>query len=445
MEVQPYVKKSPNEYKFFILNQNHLQLSENQDNAFGFKVYLYNENQTQHLSMHVNHMENAIDNKWTGQFTNSNIFIKINGRERRIAQKKWILDHDKPAFAILCQNNTENSRIPLPSQVDINPWVKKRPKLKLITTFEGTKKDAFDEIDEYMTIQIQGDHCKQSKDVEMGYSDTEKLFFAEFQCSYNSNNYTVSIHSNIFEPVKQNCIIADENVEEFEMKLNKPVLCVVIHPSEQFKVGPINVKQQNFSHFKNRFYDTINYFDSTSPWQTQWSSSYYFIKKYGHPFQRLINTGKSIIKWEQNKVRKEILEKISLEFNQESIPYDKILNEAMDYINQFSISDQLSFKGIVIIVSANPPYTLKNEDLKQLQNMLQKNKIGAAIAQFGLANPDYINHTENNKQNNHLLFIEFNLEKEFNDWYFAKAFKKIRYELRQFMNNNGFHVEALKE
>jgi len=449
LDVNAYVKTKTKD-KYFYLNNQELQLIAGIGEPFSFKIFIYNLHETNKLSIHIDKMRKVGHKNWQGSFSDLNIFLKVENRKIYTFEKKWFVDNSKYAFAINLRQKFKNK---IPSSfdsksifnLDIDPKVIFHPKIKLFSNNEGIKKDAFDEIDEEIQVIVFGEKCDQTNGVDMKYMDSLHAFIGELHCPFSCSSFTVNVNSEIFDAVTHTYEMENDKPVEIEMKIKKPVLCVIIHPSEQFKKGPISVKPQNFIHFKRQFYDTINYLDSTRPWNNQWGAAYFFVKNYGKEFELLINTEISAIRWELENVRNEVLGKIILGYGKESVPYDEIINSATDFIKGFSISEKLNYKGIIIIVAANPAIPFKLDLVDALQDLLQKNKMGVIIAQFGMGNNDFVDHTKNKEKYKNLLFMEYNLEKEFSNWFFSQSFKRIRKELWHFMDKNGFTLEYLKE
>ena len=447
VDVQPYVKKTATDLAYFSFSDDKiLQINDNTTDQFKFLIYLYNFRETENMTIHVNKMGKAINQLWRGNFKDFNIYIKINNKSKKI-EKKWISDNSKSAFAVFFQKNSAKSEInsDLKFSLEINPKVIKKPRISLFCEIEGKKKDAFNEIDEDIKVNILGQGCDETNFMNMKYLDDIKVFNAVLHCPFRTRGYTVNVASEIFAEVNQNIEIQDDKKFAIEMKMNKPVLCAIINPSEQFRKGPVKTKAKNFNHFKRHFYDTINYLDSASPWLNQWASSHFFVKYSGIKMQTLIKTGISTIQWDREAIRNEVLEKIYLKYGRESVPYDQIVNSGIEFIKKFSISDSIPLKGVIFIVAANPPLCVKPELMDILNNLLEKNKMGASIVQFGSDNENFVDHTKDKEKYKKLLFMEFNLENEFNNWYFGPSFKKIRNGFWSFMVQNGFSLRYLNE
>ena len=185
---------------------------------------------------------------------------------------------DSERYITACDQNSifkcENNFNSCPGFSAINPInfevekkVNIRPEIKLICKINGDKKDVYyDGIDEEIKIHIWRTclHKEAIKKKQMKYNNEKKSFIVSLPCPVSKKDATIEVMSEKFDMLKKDLKRINKTPIEIEMKLNKPVLYMLINPSEEILRGPLHKsKIVNFDRIKNRFYETMAYLDST--------------------------------------------------------------------------------------------------------------------------------------------------------------------------------------
>ena len=118
--------------------------------------------------------------------------------------------------------------------------------------------------------------------------------------------------------------------------------------------------------------------------------------------------------------------------------HDQLIDDACQFLSGFSISDQLRFRGMALIIIGAPDEKLTQSKLKRLEQKLRNNKVCALIVQFGKSKHDF---TDDSSLFKKLKVIQFNLEDEFLKHYFQEAFENIMKEFTLLYDNNQENQE----
>ena len=345
-----------------------------------------------------------------------------------------------------CHGFSENH----PIDFNVDKIIMINPKIRLICNINGKKKDVYDdEIDEEIMINIARANVNKTniygKQMTMVYNETQKAFEATLPSPASKKTFWVNIISDKFETIKQELELTKSDPIEIEMKFNTPLLYMLINPSKDFLMGPLHKnKINNFKRFKNRFYETMAYLENTKPWEGIWSSLHFFVK-YSNAIERLIQTNDIKPKWYEETIQEQVVKKIVPEFDHSTITCNELIDEGINFINKYSLSDTLPLKGVMLMITARSINPLKLEMIGKIQQRLHENQMGAVIARFGILKENDFNYTSDKTKFKNLTIVEYNIEREFNDKYFGNALKKIRKELWGLMYRNGFGLGHLVE
>jgi hypothetical protein len=332
-----------------------------------------------------------------------------------------------------------------PIAFEIDKKIMIQPKITLFCKIGGQNKDVYaDEIDEEVIIKagrVSQDQTEKNMQA-MTYDKKQNAFVTSLPCPESNPFFFVDILSEKFEPIQKELKWINQPIK-IELKLNKPVLYMTINPSQEILRGPLHrSKMFNFEKIKNRYYETMAYLDSTKPWEDAWSSNHFFVR-YASQSELLIKPGIVKPKWGAAETQDKVIKKIKPEVDELAVDYHVIVNEGIQLINDYSISDNLGLKGVMVFITG--VNTLKSETLEELQHNLEKNQVGAVIARFGIFHDGDYNYTSDKNKYKNLTVVEYNINKEFNDDYFGSAFKKVRKELWGMMARNGFGLGRLGE
>ena len=324
------------------------------------------------------------------------------------------------------------------------------PEIKLICKVNGKTKDVYDDvIDEEVKVHIWRAGLNKeiitNKQIEMKYNDTKKAFAASLACPASKKAFTVKVISEKFDNLTKDLELINTSPIDIEMKFNKPVLYMIINPNEEILRGPLHKsKIGNFNRLKNRFYETMSYFDNTEPWDNVFSYNHFFVR-YSNKIEELMTPGMIKPKWDDQTVQFKVESKIKPEFDRQPVAYKKLIDEAVQLINKYSISDKIGLKGVIFIVSASSIKPLSTENIDTLQHLLQTKNIGALIARFGIIKDNDFDYTSDKNKYKNITIVEYNLTKEFNNDYFGEAFKKMRKKNWDLIDRNGVRIGQLYE
>jgi len=181
---------------------------------------------------------------------------------------------------------------------------------------------------------------------------------------------------------------------------------MLINPSEELLRGSLHKsKIGNFDRIKNRFYETMTYLDGTKSWEDVFCYKHFFVK-YSDEIKELITPGILKPKWNDQKVQFEVESKIIPELDHSSVAYKKLIDEAVQFINKYSISDKIGLKGVILIVSASSIKPLTTETIDDLQKILNDMNIGAVIARFGIMKDNDFDYTSDKNKYNNITVVE---------------------------------------
>jgi len=309
--------------------------------------------------------------------------------------------------------------LPAPS-IKTNTEIRK-VQVKLLCTFEGKQSNAYD-IDEDIKVFS---NCS-NKHISFKYNETLQKFTGPPECP-NFNVHTYKFQRQSSYPSTQRII---------EMKLNKPILYVLINPSLDLKRGPLNRHDRNFDKMKNQLRTLSSKLDNNQKyrfWSNRWLRTYFYTKYAAHEPVLLNNAGIFATKWDDPSFISTYNNK--LYFKNQSITGCKLIDDACHFFNGFSISDDLSIKGAALIIIASPQSSvISKSELSIVDQQLNQNKYCALIVQFG-ENKKYFTFKGKLKS---LKLIEMNLENEFYNGFFKSAFEKIITEFESLIEENNY-------
>jgi len=298
--------------------------------------------------------------------------------------------------------------------------------VKLICKTDTKENSAID-IDEEINVLAQ---CS-NKNIPLKYNEENFFFTGQLDCPQNKLNIKVS--SEIFEPIS---FVPDNQNVTYEMKYTKPVLYVLINPSNEMNVSEFKHDPTSFTTFKKHFYNLCKILDSTQEidWGDKWLRTYFYVQ----------NKNNNTSLFPKNEKKTFINE---IEFGNQSVGYETLIHNSIDFINGFSISNKI-LKGVCLFIGALSESKLKIEDI------LQRNKVAALIVQLGETGQEMkiINLSK------YLTIIKMDIRKEFKDIklnipkerlkdkadiFFIKTFEKINIALKQLMSAHGFQFRYM--
>jgi WD40 repeat protein len=294
--------------------------------------------------------------------------------------------------------------------------------IQLQCKHEGRIKNSYD-IDEEIVIYSE---CPDRRS-KINYSENLKVFTKKPQCSKGKidiDPYKFEKQTLYFNPNNKNFLV--------EMKFKKPILYVLIHPGNPLNKFPLNYNTDYFNKFKDQLRLLSDRLDGNHRyWKGVWERAYFFTQNAENEPIWLCNQGNIATKWTDPDLIETYNSKI--QFHNQTMTYDQLIDDACQFLNGFSISDQLSFRGMALIIIGAPENTISQSQLKKLEQKLRNNKVCALIVQFGKSKHDFTEDTTLFKQ---LKLIQFNLEKEFLNKYFQDAFEYIMKEFTLLYDNN---------
>jgi len=298
----------------------------------------------------------------------------------------------------------------------------KHVQIKLYCMIEGKKHNAYS-IDEDIKVYA---NCP-NKTISLIYNEDLAYFTGQPQCSVG----TIKIDSYKFENRSFN--FSPDNQQFFvDMALKKPVLYILINPSDKLNIPPLNNGPKYFNTFKDQLRFLSDKLDANHRYfQNTWQRAYFFTQHQDENPVWLCNQGNIATKWTDQDFIKEYNEKIH--FQSQGIEYEQLIGDACQFINGFQISVQLKIKGAVIIVIGTPEDPITKPMLKMFEQQLRNNKICALIVQFGKKEHD---HTADFTIFKQLKVIELDLDKEFWNERFQMAFKRVLEEFKVLYDKN---------
>ncbi len=297
--------------------------------------------------------------------------------------------------------------------------------IELFCKINGKKEDVID-IEEGIEANAKAWCSSHNLDIKFNpliYNEQKKIFIASLKCP-KGDKFHMKINSSKFKEYK-----GEVKSDKIEMKLKKPVLSFIIHPSERFLLMyPISERAEYFDELKTKAYLKVYDLDAGETWKNKWYKTYFYTWKTGHPPELLSNKGIFSTNWRSKK--EEILDRITIANSAKS--YNELVDEAIHFFQGFSLSNDLVIKGITVFVIGSPAMPVRQKDLDNFQVKLEKEKIAVLIAQFGTAVGKTKNYTEDKKYKN-LKLIEFDTKNESELFLFGKSFDVIEDELKKFI------------
>jgi len=288
--------------------------------------------------------------------------------------------------------------------------------VELKSKHEGKIKNAID-LDEDIKVYAK---CSD-KTILLTYNEDFNLFAVQPQCS----NGTINIVSYKYEQYSLLNFSQPNQQFVIDMAFKKPVLYVLINPNKHLNKPPLTISSEFSNKLKDQQRILSHKLDGNQRyWQNRWQRAYFFTQHAGKEPKWLCNQGNIATKWNDPDFITQYNEKI--QFQNQSIPYNQLIDDACTFIKGFSISEKLNLKGASIIVIGTPDSQITNSTLNLLEQKLKENKVCAMIAQFGAKEHDYTNNTFK-----YLKLIEFDMKKEFLNNFFQQAFERIMKEFTE--------------
>jgi len=293
----------------------------------------------------------------------------------------------------------------------------KHVQIKLYCMIEGKKHNAYN-IDEDIKVFT---NCL-NKVNSFKFENYQKMFTGQVDCP------PIYIHSQKFE----NQTIYSKTNNSIKMNLNKPVLYVLINPSNDLNQPPLNFSEKQFEQMKTQLRLMSNKLDKNQKyrfWSDRWSRTYFYTQHKGEKPILLSNNDIFATKWTDPDFVKSYNTLIT--FNNSGISCQQLIEDVSHFFNGFSVSDDLHMKGAALIITGTPKTSVSVDELNILEQQLAKNNYCSLIVQFGKQEKMYTP----NHQFKHLKLMELNLEKEFYNQLLKGAFEKILIAFEFLVNN----------
>jgi len=298
----------------------------------------------------------------------------------------------------------------------------KEIQIKLLCTFESIQLSAYD-IDEDIKVFS---NCS-NKYTPFKYNNNLQIFTGPLECpDFFVNTYK-------FEPQTS----YPNTKHTIQLSFYKPVLYVLINPSLNLNKAPLSHSKRNFDKMKDQLRNLSSKMDNNPKyrfWNDRFLRTYFYTKHADNEAILLSSAGIFATKWDDPNFISTYNDK--LDFKYQSIPYDQLINDACNFFNGFSISDDLSIKGAALIIIGAPKSPISKNELSKLDQKLHQNKHCALIVQFGENKKDIISKGKFQR----LKIMELNLENEFYKGFFEVAFEKIITEFEVIVEQNTHYL-----
>ena len=286
-------------------------------------------------------------------------------------------------------------------------------KVKLYCMFEDFPFDTYD-FDEYINVYV---NCEKHPPIKLHFHENFRVFTGTPSCSTHS----IHIETDLFK--KQTISINQTNKDiTLEMQFKKPVLYVLINPSNQLNIDPLKSYAPNFEQLKNKLREMSNQLDGNKRdyWDNKWLRTYFYKQHKGYHPDLLSKQGIIATKWDDPAFIRQYNKKIY--FYKQGISYQQLIDDACTFFDGFSISDELNLKGAALFIIGEPDSKISDDMLIKFEQTLNQKKVCALIVQFGKGEQDY---TTNKLLFKYLKLIQFDMKKEFYQKFFQGAFDKI--------------------
>jgi len=287
--------------------------------------------------------------------------------------------------------------------------------VRVYCMFEGHRINVYD-IDE--DIKVFSNYSNKS--IQLTYNKYRRVFTGDQLNFHNSFHIDSTIFKNQNYRLWKICYYF-----ALILKFTKPVLYVLINPSNQLNINPLKSYAPNFDQFKNKFRNISNQLDGNKQdyWRNKWLRTYFYTQNKGHSPVLLSKQGIIATKWDDPDFIKQYNQKIY--FQKQGISYQQLIDDACTFFDGFSISDDLNLKGASLFIIGAPDKKISLNALNALEKKLRNNKACAFIVQFGTGEQNY---TANQQLFKYLKLIQFDMNKEFYQNFFQAAFEKIMKE-----------------
>lgn len=302
---------------------------------------------------------------------------------------------------------------------------------------EGERKGVRDLLILDSTVNVQVECTKFGvSGLRLGYDKEKNGYPFNISCP-DGGNIRYIISSNKFEKVQGEIRKQQESVRP-EMRFIKPILSVLIQPNSRFLLGAQyddDGPYESFSWIKKKYYDLSVRLDSKSPWAKLWSRTYFFRWWADEHTPMLIEKRVRFRpRWYEEVHRKNFLEKIYPQ--KETISYSRMIDQAIGYLNGFSLPIDRN-KGVILIIMGAPAQLPSVDELLELDKKLHRNHLIALIAQFNPTGADPRIHTAFPGKSANLKIISYGRKKEEQTYFGSSLGAHILIELKEMMNENG--------
>ena len=357
------------------------------------------------------------------RFNNDTFNYKPLSRYRnKYKRERGLFQSDAPALLtkISHQKTIDTDKLNILQEKKIS---KNNLLLKLNCKHEGKTKDAFD-IDEDINIYAQ---CPK-KQIKINYNEDLKMFTGIPQCSSGT------IHIDAFKFEKQSFSF-NQNNKEFQVQMNfkKPFLYLMINPSDQLNIPPLNYDTEAFNRFKNEIRLMSEMLDGRNRYWDQYlyCIKYFYSHNTGNTPVLLRKEGNTATRWNDPDFINRFNKKIVFNKKNKGFTYEQLIDDALQFFKGFSISDQLNLKGTSLFIIGSPESEINAKSLNMLEQKLMNHKICAFIVQFGKHEKVYTDNTFR-----YLKIIEYDVKKEFYNAFFKAVFKKIMTEFESLFDSH---------
>lgn len=272
----------------------------------------------------------------------------------------------------------------------------------------------------------------------MGLAQTVPLQYDKETVTYSANIASAPMEAPVlqleagknFAPVRMEITSRSTTVE---MKHRGPFLYLMVNPSDMLKRGPLRSNPSlNFGRFKDKFLDLVISLTMEKKYRDTFSKVFVYTVNSGLPPALLLEPGDMQINWLDEKTRNEMLKRIQL--RNSFVSYEDAVQIVAESLNGYTMSDETPTRAVFVYVLGAPPEIIfdPEEELAQLENVLQRERISALITQFAdSSSMERVSITGEFQQFKRLRLIEMNIEQEFNDLYFGSAMKGIKENLSE--------------
>ena len=173
------------------------------------------------------------------------------------------------------------------------------PKINLTYTKSGNNKYAIDK-DEDIKILLTCSNTNQRFVYKYNYEKNLFILPNKINCS---EKLFLNIESNIFASQSLHIKKYDKPVIDIQMKFSKPLLYVVINPSDKMNISHLSDRPNNFVIFKKRFLNMLKVLDGNSKvWKNAWCEKYFYSLHYYGETHLLCEEGNFKTKWDSEHV-----------------------------------------------------------------------------------------------------------------------------------------------